>query len=779
MALLLTPPSLTIFLSLNLFLSCLAIGHGGQVFIVQVQNDIKPSEFSHVEDWYKSILKSVVMSPNSFQAKDNKEIIHVYKTVFHGFSTSLTSQQVQQLKKRPEIIGVMPDQTLQLQITRSPQFLGLRPGSKTTNDLLKLSDFGSNVTIGLLDTGIWPERESFNDEGLDPIPSHWKGVCDGGGNFSTSLCNKKLIGVRYFNQGYQKGNQHVSNVIDNDDKPSARDTIGHGTHTTSTAAGRSVNNASLLDYAQGVAVGMAEKARVAVYKVCWGLGCSTADILAAIDKAVEDGVDIISISLGTHFAEPYQTDAIAIGSFGAMEKGVLVSCAAGNSGFDEGTVVNVAPWITTVGASTIDRAFLTDLVLEDGTVITGSSLYKGKPFSNTTYFPLFYGHEPNYCEPGSLDKELVSGKIVVCDRGGLVLRAEKGLVVREAGGVGLVVANTPDLGEGITADAHLIPGLAITASAREKLLNYINSTENPQATMVFHGTQLGFKPAPVVASFSSRGPNPISNYFVKPDVIAPGVNILAAWPDNVPPTGLDKDPRRTKFNIMSGTSMSCPHVSGLAALLKGAHPDWSPAMIKSALVTTAYTHDHDGNPLLDEKDLKETNVWGMGAGHVDPEKALDPGLVYDLTGEDYLGFLCATKMSPKDIKMIARRSVNCSTSKIENPWDLNYPNIGVDFDNASSESSNSEVLVTRTVTHVSDDVAASYTVSITSPKDVTVTVDPETLVFKEKGEKQSYRVRIQTNKKRKLLQNKNDNEFGRLVWTDGKHQVTSLIVVTN
>ncbi|TXG49528.1 hypothetical protein EZV62_025403 [Acer yangbiense] len=448
-----------------------------------------------------------------------------------------------------------------------------------------------------------------------------------------------------------------------------------------------------------------------------------------MDKAIEDGVDIISMSLGGD-TPPYQEDPIAIGSFGAMEKGVLVSLAAGNGGFEENTVSNVAPWMTTVGASTIDRAFPADLVLEDGTVLTGTSLiFKGKALSNTTYIPLFYGFkEKNYCEPGSLKKSQVSGKIVVCDVG---LGVFQGVVVKEAGGVGVVSLNTPEEDEGLMAEPYMIPGLQITLSSREKLLNNINSTKNAGATMVFHGTKLGYKPAPVVAFFSSRGPNPLSNYVLKPDVIAPG-----------------------------------------------ADPDWSPAMIKSALMTTAYTHDHDGNPILDEKDLKETNVWGLGAGHVDPEKALDPGLVYDLTVEDYLGFLCASNYSTKDIKKISVRSVNCSLSKIENPWDLNYPAISVAFADAS-ESLKSEVLVTRTVTHVSDVASATYKVSITSPNDVTVTVDPETLVFKEKGEKQSYKVKIQADKKM-LFENKskkNDFDLGRLVWTDGKHQVTSLIVL--
>ncbi|KAJ0102296.1 hypothetical protein Patl1_06080 [Pistacia atlantica] len=280
---------------------------------------------------------------------------------------------------------------------------------------------------------------------------------------------------------------------------------------------------------------MAEKARLAVYKVCWNGGhCMESDILAGLDKAVEDGVDVISIALGSGRSEPDFLDPIAIGSFGAMEKGVFVSAAAGNSSFRAETVDNVAPWMITVGASTIDRKFPADV-------------------------------------------------IVVCDRADIGC-VDKGNAVKKAGGIELV----------------------------KKVLNYVNSTKNPRATMVFHKTQLGAKPAPVVPVFSSGGPNPQSIYIVKPDVIAPGVDILAAWTNDSSPSGCLEDTRRAEFNIISGTSMSCPHVSGLAALLKAAHLDWSPAMIKSALMTTAYTQDEDGNPLLDEKDLNQTNIWAMG-----------------------------------------------------------------------------------------------------------------------------------------------------------------------
>ncbi|MCL7028401.1 hypothetical protein MKW94_030261 [Papaver nudicaule] len=771
-----------------------------QTYIIRVQNNLKPSVFSDVEHWYSSTLKSLTsnnlkLDHEKTQSRNSKEdFLHVYKTVFHGFSTKLNQQQAEEIKNRPGVLGVYIDQVREIQTTRSPHFLGLTAtgahGHKA-NGLLKGSDYGSNVVIGILDTGIWPERRSFHDHGLGPIPSHWKGECMEGKGFSKTLCNKKLVGARYFPRGYTA----TAGIINETTEfRSPRDSDGHGTHTASTAAGRHIPNASLLGLADGVAVGIAPKARIAVYKVCWGRGCFDSDILAAIDKAVEDGVDIISLSVGAAVT-PYYQDPIAMGSFGAMEKGVFVSASAGNEGPGIMTVTNIAPWITTVGAGTIDRNFPADLILEDGPVIKGASLYSGPPLPENTFFPLVYAgnlsaavHNGNVtypkrsgsstgftsaiCMPNSLQQELVRGKIVLCDRGG-VPRAAKGAVVKDAGGVGMILANSSPEGSGLVADAHVLPGLAVTETDGYAIHTYLATSKNPRAKFAFHGTQLGTKPAPVVAGFSSRGPNLESIYIIKPDMIAPGVNILAAWPDNVSPTGLSSDPRRTEFNIMSGTSMSCPHVSGLGALLKGAHPDWSPARIRSALMTTAYIHDSAGRILLDEVNYNTSKAWDMGSGHVNPQKALDPGLVYDLTVDDYIDFLCASNYTRRNVRSIARRPVNC-TSKGLKPWDLNYPSISVAVD--QSKPSKTEIELRRTVTHVNDG-ASSYTVKIENPVGAIVVVDPPKLEFTQREEKKSYVVKIVTQKVA-LPPGNTKSEFGRLTWTDGNHMVSMPIAVT-
>ncbi|KAL2510518.1 Subtilase family protein [Abeliophyllum distichum] len=753
-----------------------------QTFIVRVQNDLKPSAFSDVEQWYKSTLRSLSSYPESIQTEKTQDFLHVYRTVFHGFSAKLTLEQAQELESRREILAVLPDRLRQLHITRSPHFLGL--SSVNPSELLSESDSGSNVVIGIFDTGIWSERLSFHDEGLGPIPATWKGECTEGENFTKANCNKKIIGARYFTAGYEA---HTGKINVTEDIKSPRDTEGHGTHTASTAAGRAVSNASLFGYAHGVAVGVAPKARIAVYKICWKNGCMNSDILSAFDKAVEDGVNIISISVGGG-AEPYNLDPISIGAFGAMERGVLVSASAGNEGPGKMTVTNVAPWITTVGAGTIDRKFPADLVLEDGRVINGESLYSGDPLPEKTYFPIIYAGNASVnssgggrrvgsfaaatCMADSIDKELVRGKIVVCDRGGTT-RVSKGEVVKKAGGAAVVVANVAPIGEGLVADSHIIPGLGITESGGHTVRNYINSNLKPRAKLIFRGTEIGVKPAPVVASFSSRGPSMDSVYVLKPDVIAPGVNILAAWPDGLSPTGLAIDTRRTEFNVASGTSMSCPHISGVAALLKGAHPDWSPAMIRSALMTTAYTKDLEGNPLLDEKAYNLATIYDTGAGHVNPEKAVDPGLVYDLTANDYVNFLCASNFTRQDIRQIARRPVSCAKKQSNKPWNLNYPAISVAFE--ASEPLDLGIVVSRTVTHVSEN-AASYGVSVTNPKGAILTVTPSKMDFKMKGEKQSYVVRI-TAEKLAVTPGNSVTEVGKITWSDGQHRVVSPVLV--
>uniref|UniRef100_A0A0C9RIU6 TSA: Wollemia nobilis Ref_Wollemi_Transcript_15476_2058 transcribed RNA sequence n=1 Tax=Wollemia nobilis TaxID=56998 RepID=A0A0C9RIU6_9CONI len=571
---------------------------------------------------------------------------------------------------------------------------------------------------------------------------------------------------------------------DTTESKSPRDMDGHGTHTASTAAGRYVYRASMLGYARGVATGVAPKARVAAYKVCWRSGCFDSDILGGFDKAVADGVNVISISVGGGVA-PYYLDSIALGAFGAMQHGVFVSASGGNEGPGRLTVTNVAPWIATVGAGTLDRDFPADVLLGDGQVIRGVSLYSGRGLDVRHPLPLVYAgdasmmqdgsdsYSASLCMEGALDPKVVKGKIVLCERGNNP-RVAKGAEVKSAGGLAMILTNKASDGEGLVADAHVLPASGVGASSGDAIRRYLLSTKNATATILFHGTKLDVKPAPVVASFSARGPNPETPEILKPDMIAPGVNILAAWTDAAGPSGIASDHRRTEFNILSGTSMSCPHVSGLAALLKGAHPDWSPAAIKSALMTTAYIRDNKAQTLLDEATKNTSTPFDFGAGHVDPQRAMDPGLIYDITADDYVKFMCGLNYSEKDLKAMTHQSlVSCPAQKVE-PGNLNYPSLAAVFD--QTRSSRLSTVLVRTVTNVGPPVS-SYTVKVIPPNGVEVTVKPTRLSFTKQNEKLSYTVTVSTTPLN-LLPGNSETASGSLTWTDGKHVVQSPIVVT-
>ncbi|XP_027330344.1 subtilisin-like protease SBT1.7 [Abrus precatorius] len=756
-----------IFTSLQIFFLLILCGRNTiakkqtkNTYIIHMDKSTMPSSFNDHLNWYDSSLKSV---------SNTAEMLYTYKHVAHGFSTRLTTQEADTLAKQPGILSVIPEVRYQLHTTRTPEFLGLEKGTT----LLPESGQQSQVIIGVLDTGVWPELKSLDDTGLGPIPSSWKGECETGNNMNSSHCNKKLVGARFFSKGYEAA---LGPIDEKTESKSARDDDGHGSHTLTTAAGSAVADASLFGLASGTARGMATQARVAVYKVCWLGGCFTSDIAAGIDKAIEDGVDVLSMSIGGSLMEYYR-DIIAIGSFTATSHGILVSTSAGNGGPSPGSLSNVAPWITTVGAGTIDRDFPASITIGTGKTYTGASLYSGKSLSDSAIPVVYAGNVSNssvgyLCIPDSLITSKVYGKIVICERGGNP-RVEKGLVVKRAGGVGMILANNEEYGEELVADPHLLPAASLGQKSSLALKNYAFSSPNPTAKIEFLGTHLEVQPSPVVAAFSSRGPNALTPKILKPDLIAPGVNILAGWTGAVGPTGLNVDKRHVSFNIISGTSMSCPHVSGLAAILKGAHPEWSPAAIRSALMTTAYTSYKNGETIEDVATGLPGTPFDYGAGHVDPVAALDPGLVYDANVDDYLGFFCALNYTSFQIKLAARREFVCDSKRKYRVEDFNYPSFAVALETASGIGGGSDAPTTVEYSRVLTNVGApgTYKVSVSSRiSSVKIVVQPQTLSFTQLYEKKSYTVSFTH-----TSMPSGTNSFARLEWTDGKHKVASPI----
>ncbi|KAJ1381200.1 Peptidase S8/S53 domain [Sesbania bispinosa] len=739
-------------------------------YIVHVSKSQMPESFNHHSVWYESILKSI---------SNSTEMLYTYNDAIHGFFTRLTTEEARLLKSQIGVLKVFPDKQYKLHTTRTPHFLGL---DKIQGTFLETNGkAGSDVIVGLLDTGVWPESKSFNDTGFGPIPSTWKGKCETGTNFSTLNCNKKLIGARYYIKGQES---FMGRLNESMGSLSPRDDDGHGTHTASTIAGSPVQNASLFGYANGTARGMAPSARVAMYKVCWNETCAISDILAAIDQAIIDNVNILSISLGGLPFEYYE-DPVAIGAFSAMEHGILVSCSAGNAGPEPASATNIAPWMITVGAGTLDGDFPAYVRIGNGQNYSGVSLYNGNPLPDHPLPFIYAGNaskdksskiSSEYCLKDSLATEKVKGKIVLCDRG-QSSRIEKGNIVKSVGGLGMVLANMALEGEELVADAHILPATLVGSKEGNAIKQYLFSNPKSTGTIVFQGTKLGIEPSPVVASFSSRGPNSITPKILKPDLIAPGVNILAAYSRNASPTDLDSDDRRVDFNIISGTSMSCPHVSGLAALIKSAHPDWSPAMIRSALMTTSYTTYKNDQPLLDSANKKPATPFDYGAGHVDPVPALNPGLVYDLTVDDYLSFLCALNYTADNIEAVTRRKYKCDPNKQYSVTDLNYPSFAVVFKKPTGRNGPTNVKHMRTLTNVG--FAGTYKVSVKLDiPNVKVSVEPGVLSFKEENEKKSYTITFSGTFPTSIMKPQDGYGFGRLEWSDGKHVVGSPIAVS-
>ncbi|KAF7061053.1 hypothetical protein CFC21_067784 [Triticum aestivum] len=732
---------------------------GRRTYIVHCSHAAMPSEFAAHVDWYASSLQSV--------SGGAAEVIYTYDTLLHGYSARLTRAEAKALEAQPGVLLVNPETRYELHTTRTPEFLGL----DRAEALFPESNTASDVIVGVLDTGVWPERPSYDDAGFGPVPAGWKGKCEGGSDFNSSACNRKLIGARYFLAGYEASKGPVDTTKES---RSPRDNDGHGTHTSSTAAGSAVRGANLLGYASGTAKGMAPRARVATYKVCWVGGCFSSDILKGMEVAVADGVDVLSLSLGGGTSDYYR-DSIAVGAYSAMERGIFVSCSAGNAGPGAASLTNGAPWITTVGAGTLDRGFPAYVTLGNGNKYNGVSLYNGKQLPTTPVPFVYAGNASNssmgaLCMTGTLIPAKVAGKIVLCDRG-TNARVQKGFVVRDAGGAGMVLANTAANGEELVADAHILPGAGVGERAGNAMRTYASSDPKPTANIVFAGTKVGIQPSPVVAAFSSRGPNTVTPGILKPDLIAPGVNILAAWSGSVGPSGIAGDDRRTSFNIISGTSMSCPHVSGLAALLRSAHQDWSPAAIRSALMTTAYAAYPNGDGLLDVATERAATPLDMGAGHVDPSKAVDPGLVYDLTAADYLDFLCAIEYEPAQIAALTKHSSDhCSPNRTYSVAALNYPSFSATFPAAGGTEKH-----TRTLTNVGKPGTYKVTASAAAASGtaIKVSVEPSTLSFSKVGEKRSYTVSFAAGGRPS-----GTNGFGRLVWSSDHHVVASPILAT-
>ncbi|KAJ0103402.1 hypothetical protein Patl1_05768 [Pistacia atlantica] len=709
--------------------------------------EAEDTELAHLQ-----LLSSIIPSEES----ERISLIHHYKHAFKGFSAMLTEEEAFALSGHDEVVSVFPNLLLKFDTTRSWDFLEAEAGerSRSTWSNYRNHQPSTDVIIGVIDSGIWPESPSFNDKGFGEIPSRWKGVCMESPDFNKSNCNRKLIGARYY-------------VANKSDTGSARDYDGHGTHCASTAAGAHVANASYYGLAQGKARGGSPSSRLAIYSACNAFGCLTSNVLKAFDDAIQDGVDIISVSLG--FNQPYLHDPIAIGGFHAEQHGVLVVTSAGNAGPLPSTITKTAPWVFTVGASTIDRNFASTVLLGNEKSFQGSAI----SFSNLTRsktYPLAFGKDiatnlsvvsqARSCSIRSVDPNKTVGKIVVCISSDSTIPWE--LFTRLAEGYILVDEDY----KYVPSDSGLFPFAVVGNSDGSQIINYINSTKNPTATILPTVEVPRYKPAPVVAPFSSRGPGAFTENILKPDVTAPGVAILAAIvPDEESDLAGEKP---ADYGFMSGTSMACPHVAGAAAFIKSLHPTWTSTMIKSALITTATVYDNIGKPLKNSSGYY-ANPHEIGAGEISPPNALNPGFVFETTTEDYFRFLCYYGFSNKIIKLMTSTNFNCpKKSSHELISNINYPSISI----SKLDRHKAFRTIERTVTNVGS-MNAIYTASIQAPSGLAVNVYPEKIEFAENVTRVSFKVSFNSKEA------DSGYNFGLITWWDGQDNYVRIVFAVN
>jgi subtilisin family serine protease len=664
------------------------------------------------------------------------EKIYDYTISLNGFAALLTESQAAEIGKQPGVALVLPDEMRYKTTDNSPEFLGL---TDPAGAWAKQYD-GEGVVIGIIDTGIWPEHPSFADDGSYEPLSGYEGLPCDFGNTAHNLddapftCNNKLLGARQMLDTYR---YYIGADVDEFD--SARDDDGHGTHTASTAAGNGGVEASIYGIPRGTVSGIAPRARIIAYKALGNLGGFTSDLAAAIDQAVSDGVDVINYSIGGGAGGPSADD---IAFLFAADAGVFVATSAGNAGPGAETLGNpgTMPWVTTVGASTQDRTFQGSVSSSDGWEFLGASITPG-----TAELPLVDAADAGdeLCAPGSLDPAVVAGKIVLGKRGGYD-RVAKSLAVYMAGGAGLILYNEDD-SQDQDADNHWVPTVHISNTDGLAIKAYIAASANPVAQI--NGGEFTEIDAPWMAAFSSRGPNPVAGDIIKPDITAPGVNILAGASPFPDPGFLPGQ----LFQCIGGTSMSSPHVAGAFALIKQAHPDWSPAMAKSAIMTTAY------QDVMKEDGVTPADPFDMGSGHLNvgdkaiKGSAFEPGLVYDAGLYEYAAFTCGMNwgvFTPGSCEFLDSYGVPME------PYNLNYPSIGI------AELPGS-LTVQRTVTSVAEENGwREYAVSVDAPEGYDVTVEPSTLRLKT-GQSETYEVTITS-----VYAPIGEWRFGSLTWYD-------------
>lgn len=716
---------------------------------IDTTSEVVTSYARHLENKHDMLL-GLVFEHGTYQK------IYSYRHLINGFAVHISPEQAETLRRTPGVKSVDRDWKVRRLTTHTPQFLGLPTGVWPTGGGSDRA--GENIVIGLVDSGICPRHPSFASHSAEPYGpiSSYRGKCETDPDTKVNFCNGKIIGAQHFAKAAIASGAFNPSV----DFASPMDGDGHGSHTAAIAAGNNGIPVRMGGHEFGKASGMAPRARIAVYKALYRLfGGFVADVVAAIDQAVYDGVDILSLSVGPN-GPPSPTKTTFLNPFdaallGAVKAGVFVVQAAGNGGPSPKTLVSYSPWIASIAAAIDDRSYKNHLFLGNGKILPGLGLSPSTP-PNQTYTLVAANdvlldssvqkYSPTDCQrPEVLNKNLVQGNILLCGYSFNFVSGTSSIkkisdTAKALGAVGFVLA-VENAAPGTKFDPVPVgvPGILITdASKSMDLIHYYNTSTPRDWTGRVKSFQAkgsigdGLTPilhdsAPQVTLFSARGPN-IKDFsfqdadLLKPDLLAPGNLIWAAWS----PNGTDESNYiGEEFAMISGTSMAAPHIAGIAALIKQKHPRWSPAAIKSALMTTSTTLDRRGRPILaqqysDTEAIKfvEATPFDYGSGHVNPRAALEPGLIFDAGYEDYTGFLCTTP-GIDDSEIRRHTNLPCNTS-MGHPYNLNTPSITIAHLVGTQA-------VTRTVTNVDEE--ETYTITARMSPAIAIEVTPPAMTI--------------------------------------------------
>jgi hypothetical protein len=550
-----------------------------------------------------------------------------YQTAYGGVAATIPANSVSELLSVPGVAAVQLDTLAQPQDDNT-SFIGATTVWPTLGGQ---DNAGSNVIVGVIDTGIWPESPFFVDNGLTPPAGGLKACQFGDGSDVAHLgptfaCNDKLIGAYAKMATYMANTGADANEFCNNTthQCSARDPEGHGTHTSSTAAGDRVDSAMLYGVQRGPVSGIAPGAHVIMYRVCAAAGCFGSDSVSAVQQAITDGVNVLNFSISGG-AQPY-SDPVELAFLDATNAGISVNASAGNSGPGAGTSDHGGPWVTTVGASTGPRAFASTLHLTaDGGAtldVPGVTLTNGISSPTPVVLGSSLPGEDALCQ-STLAAGTATGKVVVCSRGGNG-RIDKGRRVLAGGAVGMILYNQSAAVTDLESDNHYLPAIQ-TQFNSNSIANFVSSHTNVLAAWA-QGAATPQQPD-VMASFSSRGP---TGDWIKPDVTAPGVQVLAGTTPQPDQTTADNGPPGNLFMAIAGTSMSSPHAAGVSALVKAVHPSWTPEEIKSALMTSAV------QTVVKEDGVTPATPFDDGAGSIRADRAVNPTLVFN---ETYANFV--------------------------------------------------------------------------------------------------------------------------------------------